>query len=255
MTVEILHQYVEHPETLSEETLPACRELVEEHPCFALGILLYLKNLSLLRDPSFEDELERLAICVPDRRALFRLIQDGEHPFLPLERLEAVSDDADSFSLIDAFLTHRAEEEPPASSLLFQPSASSDYLHWSIMHAAQPDDEAADEPKPQMRHQDLIDSFIRDEEKHRRSVGVEASANGATAEVPESIRQLNSEEQPKSLEDSCLTETLARIYIKQRRYEKALQIIQNLRLKYPEKSSYFADQIRFLEKLIINTKK
>ena len=71
--------------------------------------------------------------------------------------------------------------------------------------------------------------------------------------LPESIRQL--EEQPKSLEESCLTETLARIYIKQRRYEKALQIIQNLRLKYPEKNSYFADQIRFLEKLIINTKK
>jgi hypothetical protein len=26
-------------------------------------------------------------------------------------------------------------------------------------------------------------------------------------------------------------------------------------LKYPEKNVYFADQIRFLEKLIINTKK
>ena len=38
-------------------------------------------------------------------------------------------------------------------------------------------------------------------------------------------------------------------------YEKALQIIQNLNLKYPEKNIYFADQIRFLEKLIINTKK
>jgi len=25
-------------------------------------------------------------------------------------------------------------------------------------------------------------------------------------------------------------------------------------LKYPEKNAYFADQIRFLEKLIINTK-
>jgi thioredoxin-like negative regulator of GroEL len=63
------------------------------------------------------------------------------------------------------------------------------------------------------------------------------------------------DEQSKSLEDSCLTETLARIYIKQKRYDKALQIIKNLSLKYPEKNVYFADQIRFLEKLIINTKK
>ena len=59
----------------------------------------------------------------------------------------------------------------------------------------------------------------------------------------------------KQLDDSYFTETLARIYVKQKRYDKALQIIKNLSLKYPEKNIYFADQIRFLEKLIINTKK
>ena len=63
------------------------------------------------------------------------------------------------------------------------------------------------------------------------------------------------DDQPKSLDDSYFTETLAHIYVKQKRYEKALQIIKNLNLKYPEKNVYFADQIRFLEKLIINTKK
>ena len=56
-------------------------------------------------------------------------------------------------------------------------------------------------------------------------------------------------------DDTFFTESLAKIYIKQRRYEKALQIIKKLSLKYPEKNIYFADQIRFLEKLIINIKK
>ena len=55
-------------------------------------------------------------------------------------------------------------------------------------------------------------------------------------------------------EDTFFTETLAKIYIKQRRYSKALEIIKKLSLKYPKKNAYFADQIRFLEKLIINTK-
>ena len=52
--------------------------------------------------------------------------------------------------------------------------------------------------------------------------------------------------------DSLLSESLAKIYIKQRRYEKALEIIQSLSLNFPEKSIYFADQIRFLKKLIVN---
>jgi thioredoxin-like negative regulator of GroEL len=55
-------------------------------------------------------------------------------------------------------------------------------------------------------------------------------------------------------DDSCFTETLAKIYIKQRRYDKALEIIKKLSLNYPKKNAYFADQIRFLEKLIINAK-
>ena len=44
-------------------------------------------------------------------------------------------------------------------------------------------------------------------------------------------------------------------YVKQKRYDRALQIIKSLSLNYPEKNIYFADQIRFLEKLIINNKK
>ena len=41
-------------------------------------------------------------------------------------------------------------------------------------------------------------------------------------------------------------------YIKQKQYEKAINIFKRLNLKYPEKSVYFADQIRFLNKLINN---
>lgn len=46
--------------------------------------------------------------------------------------------------------------------------------------------------------------------------------------------------------------TLAKIYIKQQRYEKALEIIRKVNLNNPKKNSYFADQIRFLQKLIVN---
>ena len=55
-------------------------------------------------------------------------------------------------------------------------------------------------------------------------------------------------------ENEILTERLAHIYIKQGKFEKAIEIIQRLSLKYPKKNRYFADQIRFLGKLVINSK-
>lgn len=54
----------------------------------------------------------------------------------------------------------------------------------------------------------------------------------------------------EKLDDAFFTETLARIYLKQHRYTKALEIIRSLYLNFPNKSIYFADQIRYLEKLV-----
>lgn len=49
---------------------------------------------------------------------------------------------------------------------------------------------------------------------------------------------------------SSLRESLAKIYIRQGRYSKAYDIIYELNLKNPKKSAYFADQLRFLQKIM-----
>ena len=254
MTGEAFNHCLKEPSALSVETLPELQAMVEDYPYFALGAMLYLKNLAQLHDPSFPQVLERFAIRVPDRRSLFYWV-NGEETLPEVDRQPLPgSSTSDSFSLIDAFLMDHAEDEQASASLLFQPSASSDYLHWSLVREQQSIPVVGEEiGKPKLRHQELIDSFIANESHLVANRNLMEEKGNTQEALPESISQL--EEQPKSLEESCLTETLARIYIKQQRYEKALQIIQNLRLKYPEKNSYFADQIRFLEKLIINTKK
>ena len=45
-----------------------------------------------------------------------------------------------------------------------------------------------------------------------------------------------------------MTETLAKIYVKQKKIKKALYAYKILSLKYPEKSGLFADQIKKLQK-------
>ncbi|MUU77997.1 hypothetical protein [Winogradskyella endarachnes] len=49
--------------------------------------------------------------------------------------------------------------------------------------------------------------------------------------------------------DSLMTETLARIYLEQKNYDKAIQSYKILSLKYPEKSSFFAHQIKLVKEL------
>ncbi len=49
--------------------------------------------------------------------------------------------------------------------------------------------------------------------------------------------------------EALMTETLARIYVEQKNYKKAIQSYKVLSLKYPEKSGFFADQIKAIEQL------
>jgi hypothetical protein BACCOPRO_00453 len=68
-------------------------------------------------------------------------------------------------------------------------------------------------------------------------------------------RSVHDERVRRDPETPALTESLAKIMVKNGNYRKALEIITQLNLKNPEKSIYFADQIRFLRKLILNQSK
>ncbi|MDR1402806.1 MAG: hypothetical protein LBJ60_03775 [Tannerellaceae bacterium] len=244
---------MENPSLLTKDTLLRLKRLTEDYPYFHTAKVLYLKNLAVLNAVNFASELERMAIYVSDRKKLFTLIEGTQYGLTDwLKKAEPEKED-DSFSRIDSFLSSHNQLGSVISSdpsILFRPSASSDYLYWTT--AKEPEESAADTNSPKLQHHELIDSFLK--EDRQRAPGKALQLDADTLNHTEEMEK-KKEEAPLKDDDSYFTETLARIYIKQKRYEKALQIIKNLSLKYPEKNVYFADQIRFLEKLIINAKK
>ncbi len=247
-----LYGFLRDPSTLDKDSVERLRAVVEKCPYFQGACMLYLKNLHVLGEHGFEAELKRLAVRMPDLRKLFVWLE-GEDWALVERKSEDKGPAFDSFSLIDNFLSVHEEKTDRLSGRdeLIQPTVSSDYLFWS---RAKDEEKSANESTGRLKHQDLIDSFIENE---RKGLVGPIRLGGKLPDEPQApaLSEETEEDSPKSLDDSYFTETLARIYIKQKRYEKALQIIKNLSLKYPEKNIYFADQIRFLEKLIINTKK
>ena len=75
------------------------------------------------------------------------------------------------------------------------------------------------------------------------------SSNAKIKPNKDSVPQPLVQTESNSTSDGLMTETLARIYLEQKNYEKALQSYRILSLKYPEKSGFFADQIKAVKEL------
>ena len=57
MMQQKLYEWIKHPEYLNRETLYELRTLLARYPYFQTARLLYLKNLFLLHDVAFGEEL------------------------------------------------------------------------------------------------------------------------------------------------------------------------------------------------------
>ena len=242
---------IRHPEHLDKDTLYELRSIIALYPYFQTARLLMLQNLYLLHDPSFDDELRRAAVYITDREVLFKMIEAVHYqlrkPAAPSKATDN-NNGSRTLSLIDNFLGTIPQEEQTADRKQRKPTpadAAVDYVAY-LLESESYAEENNDQETPQLIGHNLIDNFIEQD-------------NGKIKlnDNPELMPELDPvmPESTKDSDEGVFTETLARIYIKQGRYSKALEIIRRLSLNYPTKNAYFADQIRFLEKLIINNNK
>ncbi len=244
-----LTELINHPERMDRDTLYELRSMLALYPYFQTARLLMLQNLYLLHDPAFDEELRRAAVYITDRKTIFQMIE-AAHYQLRQQLSSSTSSSTSQTStpsrtidLIDTFLDSIPQDDENSEKPQRKPKPADAAVDYVAYLLATEDDLSNDKPTPQMKGQNLIDTFL-EQEKGRIML-----------DLPEEEPSDEDHDHEEEGEEEYFTETLARIYIKQGRYQRALDIITRLYERYPKKNAYFADQIRFLEKLIINSKK
>ena len=237
--MENLSHYIQNPDTLNRDTLYRLRVIVAKYPYFDAARLLMLRNLYLMHDIEFGGEMRKAALYLKNRRVLFELMEDYGAPAVISEKEEDISVDR-TMSLIDAFLDTLPQQV--TVSLEAEGAAAVDYVSTYLKNDNKI---AGSDDIPKMRGQQLIDDFLAGDNE-RISLQLYPENDNDTTSAGDA--------KDDASESSFFTETLANIYIKQKKYDKALEIIRRLCLEYPNKNRYFADQIRFLDKVVKHMK-
>lgn len=234
-------ELINHPERLDRDTLYELRSLLALNPYFQTARLLMLQNLYLLHDAAFDEELRRAALYVTDRKSIFNMVEAAHYQLRKQPKANSPKPKANNrtIDLIDTFLDSIPEEEEHKDKKR-RPTPADAAIDY-VAYLLETENDSTSEETPLLKGHDLIDNFLQQEQGR------------ITLELPQEEQDNTQEDNSDDNDEEYFTETLARIYIKQGRYQKALDIITRLSGKYPQKNAYFADQIRFLEKLIINS--
>ena len=252
-----MNNRVNHIDEALTGSIPLQKEeamaIVGEYPYFTSVAVALLKEDCGLSQEEREKVTALAATSIPDREELFNHIGKDADKFADFypEEVKGAESTMDTIShFLDTFGNDDENEIKALEQLIFNPVPDYAQLLAKEEEGSAPAEGELDAAN--MSEKDLrINKFIAKSKKQSGRFPTE----GREEVVPYEVTEAPS---PKvagdNADSSLLTESLAKIYIRQHRYEKALEIIMSLSLNFPEKSIYFADQMRFLKKLIVNEK-
>ena len=189
------------------------KDITRTYPYFQAAKALYLKSLKAVSSIDYNQELKYTAAQTIDRTVLFDLITSESF---------TVSENTNSNNeLGEDPIPFKAGDEYSFSEWLKLGSSSSKKEGYTIQESKS--------------SSSLIDIFLKGNPKMPK---VEKSSSSPAINL---INDSNIE--------GLMTETLAKVYLAQKKYENALVAYRILSLKNPEKSSFFADQITKIEQL------
>jgi tetratricopeptide (TPR) repeat protein len=244
--------------------------IVQEFPFYQSARALYLKGLYNQESFRYNYELKKTAAHTTDRSVLFDFVTSDDFKIFQQEVYdkyqaeiqniivadfelvqveEGLTVDLNAISKVNTTIRTEfvANEIPKTANemveaelqigkpLHFEKNETHSFSEWLQLSKIAPivrdEEEKQHEVSSELEKKfDLIEKFIELNPKIPQ-------AKDSTS-VPANVAKSN--EMPSSI----MTETLAQIYLEQKKYTKAIQAYDILILKYPEKSSFFADRIK-----------
>jgi len=211
-----LTQHIQNPQQISSIDVTKLDSLLQEFPYYQTAQLLITRGLLNTNSIRYNRQLKKAAAYALDRTQLFKLIilNKVEQP-----NIANINKKTEYTLIIGQPLAFNKEEEYSFSE-------------WLALSKVKKIDRT---PKPKPKQ--LIDDYIN--KKISVSKPKKTTFFKPTDVAKESLIE----------NESLVTPTLAKVYLEQGHYDKAISAYTKLCLKYPEKNSLFAYQIKLINKL------
>ncbi len=243
---------ISSPGQIEKAHINELHQIIESYPYFQLAHFLHLNGLKKHHSFKYNDYLKKTAAYTTDRAVLFDYITINDLDIHPApQRKQSMPEPETSIPTSD---TYDADDVSPEATLnvgaplQFKRDESYSFREWLQLSEFSPIDreegiaekgqkgiqDEVNTPSSTSSQMDLIDRFIAKNPKIRPSLS-DTYSDATLDSVTEN--------------DNLMTETLAHVYVEQKKYKKAITAFTILSLKYPEKSSFFALQIEAIKKL------
>ena len=209
-----------------KDHLSQFEDLIKIYPNFHLLRVYYLKALQKQEFFSFDKNLSYTSIATYDRELLYKFI---ESDLISKKSVKAQRDKPrKNISKLNT-------KEKNAIQKIKSNDLSSKTLKFSEWATYLNSKKVLHKKNHNLDNFQLIDDFLKTTERR----------------IPNKNLKNNEDLSEKSWSpnDELMTETLAKVFVKQKKFKKAIEAYQILGLKYPEKNSLFANQIKEIKKL------